>query len=109
MQELALAMRAGPPLVSGTMEHRSQRAGARLIGLLAAITMLSQFYRVSGGVIAPETANNAVTGGAMIPLLSLGIPGDPATAIILGGLMIHGLAPSRMLPPASVSTRAYVT
>lgn len=47
-------MTAGPPLVSGTMEHRSQRAGARLIGLLAAITVLSQFYRVSGGVIAPE-------------------------------------------------------
>ncbi len=36
------------------------------------------------GVLAPESANNAVTGGAMIPLLSLGIPGDPATAIILG-------------------------
>ncbi len=49
------------------------------------------------GVVAPETANNAVTGGAMIPLLSLGIPGDPATAIILGGLLIHGLAPGPML------------
>tara|TARA_B100001248_G_C27372300_1_gene452316 strand:- start:239 stop:1765 length:1527 start_codon:yes stop_codon:yes gene_type:complete len=50
-----------------------------------------------GGVIAPETANNAVTGGAMVPLLSLGIPGDPATAIILGGLLIHGLVPGPML------------
>ncbi len=49
------------------------------------------------GVIAPETANNAVTGGAMIPLLSLGIPGDPATAVILGGMMIHGLQPGPML------------
>lgn len=49
------------------------------------------------GVVASETANNAVTGGAMIPLLSLGIPGDPATAIILGGLLIHGLAPGPML------------
>nr|MBX2805738.1 tripartite tricarboxylate transporter permease [Hyphomicrobiales bacterium] len=49
------------------------------------------------GVIAPETANNAVTGGAMIPLLSLGIPGDPATAIILSGLLIHGLVPGPML------------
>ena len=46
---------------------------------------------------APETANNAVTGGAMVPLLSLGIPGDPATAIILGGLLIHGLVPGPML------------
>ena len=49
------------------------------------------------GVIAPESANNAVTGGAMIPLLSLGIPGDPATAIILGGLLIHGLTPGPLL------------
>ena len=48
-------------------------------------------------MIAPETANNAVTGGAMVPLLSLGIPGDPATAIILGGLLIHGLVPGPML------------
>jgi putative tricarboxylic transport membrane protein len=49
------------------------------------------------GVVAPETANNAVTGGAMIPLLSLGIPGDPATAVILGGLLVHGLQPGPML------------
>ncbi len=49
------------------------------------------------GVVAPETANNAVTGGAMIPLLSLGIPGDPATAIVLSGLLIHGLVPGPML------------
>lgn len=49
------------------------------------------------GVIAPECANNAVTGGALIPLLSLGIPGDPATAVILSGLLIHGLVPGPML------------
>ena len=49
------------------------------------------------GVVAPETANNAVTGGAMIPLLSLGIPGDPATAVMLGGLLIHGLRPGALL------------
>jgi putative tricarboxylic transport membrane protein len=49
------------------------------------------------GVFAPETANNAVTGGAMIPLLSLGIPGDPATAVMLGGLLIHGLVPGPLL------------
>lgn len=49
------------------------------------------------GVMAPESANNAVTGGAMIPLLSLGIPGDPATAVMLGGFLIHGLVPGPML------------
>jgi len=49
------------------------------------------------GVIAPEAANNAVTGGTLIPLLSLGIPGDPATAIVLAGLMIHGIQPGPAL------------
>ena len=49
------------------------------------------------GVMAPESANNAVTGGAMIPMLSLGIPGDPATAVMLGGFLIHGLVPGPML------------
>jgi putative tricarboxylic transport membrane protein len=56
------------------------------------------------GVIAPETANNAVTGGTMIPLLSLGIPGDPATAVILGGLLVHGLQPGPMLFKTHLST-----
>lgn len=45
------------------------------------------------GVVAAETANNAVTGGALIPLLTLGIPGDAVTAIMLGGLLIQGLQP----------------
>ena len=46
---------------------------------------------------APEAANNAVAGGALIPMLTLGIPGDPITAIMLGALMIHGLAPGPLL------------
>lgn len=50
-----------------------------------------------GGVVAPEAANNAVMGGALIPMLSLGIPVDAATAIILGGLLIHGLQPGPLL------------
>jgi len=45
------------------------------------------------GVIASETANNAVTGGALIPALALGIPGDPVTAVLIGGLLIQGLRP----------------
>lgn len=45
------------------------------------------------GVIACEVANNAVTGGAMVPLLTLGIPGDPVTAILIGALMIQGIEP----------------
>ena len=49
------------------------------------------------GVIASETANNATIGGALIIMLTLGIPGDPATAILIGGLMIHGLQPGPQL------------
>ena len=49
------------------------------------------------GVAAPEAANNASIGGAMIPMLSLGIPGDTATAILLGALTIHGLEPGPLL------------
>lgn len=49
------------------------------------------------GVAAPETANNAVTGGSLIPLLTLGIPGSAATAVMLGGLLIHGLVPGHEL------------
>jgi putative tricarboxylic transport membrane protein len=49
------------------------------------------------GVVASESANNAGIGGAMIPLLTLGIPGDAVTAILLGGLMIHGIQPGPML------------
>lgn len=45
------------------------------------------------GIAAPEAANNAVTGGALIPLLTLGIPGDAAVAIMLGALMMHNLSP----------------
>jgi putative tricarboxylic transport membrane protein len=49
------------------------------------------------GVAAPESANNAATAGAMVPLLSLGIPFSPATAILLGALVIHGLQPGPLL------------
>jgi putative tricarboxylic transport membrane protein len=43
------------------------------------------------GVLAPETANNAVTGSALIPALALGIPGSSVTAVLLSGLIFHGI------------------
>jgi putative tricarboxylic transport membrane protein len=49
------------------------------------------------GVAGPEAANNAATAGAMVPLLSLGIPFSPATAILLGALVIHGLQPGPLM------------
>jgi putative tricarboxylic transport membrane protein len=44
-----------------------------------------------GGILASESANNATVGGGFIPTLTLGIPGTPADAIILGALMVHGV------------------
>lgn len=49
------------------------------------------------GIIGPETANNAAAGGAMVPLLTLGIPGSATTAVIIGGFLVHGLQPGPML------------
>lgn len=49
------------------------------------------------GVVASETANNATIGGAMVPLLTLGIPGDTNTAMLLGALTLHGLTPGPLL------------
>lgn len=45
------------------------------------------------GVAGSEAANNAVTGGSLIPMLTLGIPGESVTAVLMGGLIIHGLQP----------------
>ena len=49
------------------------------------------------GVMAPEVANNAAVGGAIIPLLTLGVPGSPPTAVFMGALMLHGIRPGPML------------
>lgn len=49
------------------------------------------------GLVAPETANSAAVGGAYVPMLTLGIPGDAVTAVIIGALVIHGLNPGPML------------
>ena len=49
------------------------------------------------GVVAPESANNAASTGSMLPMLTLGIPGSPTTAILLGGMVIWGLEPGPML------------
>ena len=45
------------------------------------------------GIIAPEASNNAMVGGSLVPMLTLGIPGSPTAAVLMGGLIIHGLFP----------------
>ena len=57
------------------------------------------------GVIAPETANNAMKGAALIPTLAFGIPGSPPMAILLGALTIQGLTPG----PAMLTTELHIT
>lgn len=58
------------------------------------------------GIVASETANNASIGGALVPLITLGIPGDGFTAIVLGAFMVHGLTPGPLLMKNS-STLVY--
>lgn len=52
---------------------------------------------IKDGIIASETANNAVTGGTLVPLLTLGIPGDAGTAILLAALTLHGITPGPLV------------
>lgn len=49
------------------------------------------------GVIVPEAANNAAISGSFIPMMTLGIPGDAVTAVLIGGMVVHGIRPGPML------------
>ncbi|MDR1106883.1 MAG: tripartite tricarboxylate transporter permease [Treponema sp.] len=78
--------------------------GAAICNILAysAVKKISKYPEKFGtgipdGIVASETSNNASTGGAMIPLMTLGIPGDNTTAIILAGFVIHGITPGPLL------------
>lgn len=90
--------------VVGTIEGVTPGAG----GTVAAFMAYSESKRWSKhpeeyghgspeGVAAPESANNVVTATALVPLLSLGIPGSNSAAILMGGFLIHGLQPGPML------------
>ena len=84
----------------GTVVGAVPGAGANIAGWIA----YDQEKRWSGkgdefgkgcveGVAAPESANSASVGGALIPLLTLGLPGSPTTAVLIGALILHGLTP----------------
>ena len=64
------------------------------------------------GIVASETSNNAAVGGAMVPLLALGIPGSATTAVMLGAFLLHGLKPGPLLiieqPGLAYSTMAAI-
>ena len=59
------------------------------------------------GVAGSEAANNAVTGGSLIPTLTLGIPGESVTAVLMGGLIIQGLSPGPQLFNAQNAPMTY--
>lgn len=90
--------------VIGTVEGATPGAG----GTIAAFLSYNEARRWSKkpeefgkgsveGVAAPECANNVVTATALVPLLGLGIPGSNSAAILMGGLLLHGLTPGPML------------
>ncbi len=58
------------------------------------------------GILAAESSNNASVGGALIPMMTLGIPGDPMTAVLIGALLVHGLSPG---PRLFTDNPAYVS
>ncbi len=75
-------------------------AGGQIAGLVSydQVRRFSPRRRVFGtgeaeGVIAAETANNAMVGPSLVPLLTLSVPGSPTAAVLLGGLLIHGIFP----------------
>ena len=59
---------------------------------------------IPNGVAATESANNGCSGGAMIPLLSLGVPGDSVTAILLGAFIMKGIQPGPMMYVSELPT-----
>lgn len=60
------------------------------------------------GLVACESANNAAIGGACIPMLTMGIPGDAVTAIMIGAMYIHGLRPGPLLMKESADVFWYI-
>ncbi|MBG0764159.1 MAG: tripartite tricarboxylate transporter permease [Tissierellales bacterium] len=90
--------------IIGTIIGIIPAAGGSIAGLISysIISRSSKYPEKFGkghdeGIIAAESANNAAVGGTLVPSIALGIPGGPATAIILAAFIMHGLTPGPML------------
>src|SRR5690606_27498232 len=91
-------------VASGSIVGPVPGAGGSIASLVA-YDQTRRFSRSPGkfgtghapGIVSVESANNALLGGALIPTLALGIPGEAATAVLLGGLMIQGVTPGPLL------------
>jgi putative tricarboxylic transport membrane protein len=102
LKRIALPILVGSVL--GTLIGIIPGAGGAIACFLA-YDLIRKFHKnkdewgtgVPEGIAAPESANNGTTGGALVPLLTLGIPGDSVTAVMLGALMLTGIRPGPML------------
>ena len=90
--------------ISGVIIGLIPGAGGQIAGLVSydQIKKISKNKENFGkgepdGIIAAESANNAMVGPSLVPLLTLGIPGSPTAAVLLGGLLIHGMFPGANL------------
>ncbi len=90
--------------VSGVIIGLIPGAGGQIAGLVSydQIKKISKNKENFGkgepdGIIAAESANNAMVGPSLVPLLTLGVPGSPTAAVLLGGLLIHGMFPGANL------------
>jgi putative tricarboxylic transport membrane protein len=80
---------AAGPVIAPFVSYREAKRSSKIS---------DQFGKgIPDGIVAAEAANNGVTGGSLIPLLTLGIPGSAVAAVYLGALTIHGLQPGPML------------
>jgi putative tricarboxylic transport membrane protein len=100
IDNLKMGKALGIGSVVGTIIGVIPGAGGQVSGLIAydQIKKFSKNSKSFGkgnpeGVVAAESANNAMVGPSLIPLLTLSIPGSPTAAVLLGGLLIHGLFP----------------
>jgi putative tricarboxylic transport membrane protein len=100
VENLKMVKALGIGSVVGSIIGVIPGAGGQVSGLIA----YDQVRKFSGhpekfgsgnpeGVVAAESANNAMVGPSLIPLLTLSVPGSPTAAVLLGGLLIHGLFP----------------
>jgi len=90
--------------ISGVIIGLIPGAGGQIAGLVSydQIKKISKNKENFGkgepdGIIAAESANNAMVGPSLVPLLTLGVPGSPTAAVLLGGLLIHGMFPGSNL------------
>jgi putative tricarboxylic transport membrane protein len=105
---LARLVRLVPAMFRGSMIGTFVGAVPAAGSAIAVALSYAQEHRLSkkpddfgkgepAGIVAPEAANNACVAGALVPMMTLGVPGDTMTAVLMGALLLHGLRPGPLL------------